>query len=156
MGKGSAFRVYFPAAMEGTFTAPVEVPKHRSGSGELILVVDDESSIRTATSHALEAFGYRVITACDGTDGIATFLKSAETPAAVISDMMMPLMDGPSMIQALQKICPGIPVIGASGLNHQMQSKVESLGVKHFLRKPYTADALLSALADLLEPASEG
>jgi CheY-like chemotaxis protein len=70
--------------------------------------------------------------------------------------MMMPLMDGPSMIQALQKICPGIPVIGASGLNHQMQSKVESLGVKHFLRKPYTADALLSALADLLEPASEG
>lgn len=155
LGKGSAFRVYFPAAMEQSFTAPVEEQKRRVGGGELILVVDDESAIRTATSHALEAFGYRVITACDGTDGIATYLKCPVPPAAVISDMMMPVMDGPSMIQALQKIRPGIPIIGASGLNHQMKSKVESLGVKHFLRKPYTADALLSALADLLEPAAE-
>ena len=64
---------------------------------------------------------------------------------------MMPVMDGPAMIQALQKIQPGLPVIGASGLNYQMQAKVESLGVKHFLRKPYTADALLAALSDVLE-----
>jgi PAS domain S-box-containing protein len=152
MGKGSVFRVYLPAAETETIAVVAETPKHRAGRGELILVVDDESAIRTATSHALEAFGYRVITACDGTDGIATFLRGPETPVAVISDMMMPIMDGPAMIQALQKIQPDLPIIGASGLNYQMQAKVESLGVKHFLRKPYTADALLSALTDLLQP----
>ncbi|MFM2168518.1 MAG: hypothetical protein RIS79_2889 [Verrucomicrobiota bacterium] len=151
MGKGSVFRVYLPSAQSESVTAASEPPKHRPGRGELILVVDDESAIRTATSHALEAFGYRAITACDGTDGIATFLKGPETPVAVISDMMMPVMDGPAMIQALQKIQPGLPIIGASGLNYQMQTKVESLGVKHFLRKPYTADALLAALSDLLD-----
>lgn len=155
MGKGSVFRVYLPAAQAETVTVVAEPPKHRPGRGELILVVDDESAIRTATSHALEAFGYRVITACDGTDGIATFLKGPETPVAVISDMMMPVMDGPAMIQALQKIQPGLPIIGASGLNYQMQAKVESLGVKHFLRKPYTADALLAALSDLLDGGTE-
>lgn len=150
VGKGSCFRVYFPAVVSDQPVKRVEAPDRQLGHGELVLVVDDESAILTATRHALEAFGYRVITACDGTDGIATFLKSAEKPAAVISDMMMPVMDGPAMIQALHKIQPGLPIIGASGLTHQMQAKVESLGVKHFLRKPYTAEALLGALADVL------
>jgi PAS domain S-box-containing protein len=154
MGKGTSFRVYLPAAHSEVKPTVNEVPTRRHGQGQLVLVVDDESAILTATSHALESFGYRVITASDGTDGIAAFLRSPERPVAVISDMMMPVMDGPAMIQALQKIQPGLPVIGASGLNHQMQAKVESLGVKYFLRKPYTADALLAALGDVLDSAA--
>ena len=67
--------------------------------------------------------------------------------------MMMPNMDGPTLIQALLKIHPDLPIIGASGLSHQMQAQVNSLGVKHFLRKPYNADALLEALGDVLQPA---
>lgn len=153
MGKGTTFRIYLPAktTVEASAAAPV-VSQRRLGQGELVLVVDDESSILTATQHTLEAFGYRVITACDGTDAIATFLQNAEKPAVVITDMMMPNMDGPTLIQALLKIRPGLPFIGASGLNQQMQAQVTSLGVKHFLRKPYTADTLLVALGDLLGP----
>lgn len=156
MRKGTAFRVYLPAktTMEEIREAPPVRHQQRMGAGELLLVVDDESAILTTTRQTLEAFGYRVITACDGTDAIATFLKGAEKPALVITDMMMPNMDGPAMIQALQKIQPGMPFIGASGLNHQMQAQVTSLGVKHFLRKPYTADALLEAIGDLLAPES--
>ncbi|MDZ4404526.1 PAS domain-containing protein [Prosthecobacter sp.] len=152
VGKGSVFRIYLPAktAVENPPARPVESPR-RLGQGELILVVDDEAAILTATRHTLEAFGYQVATACDGTDAIATFLKSEDKPVAVITDMMMPNMDGPALIQALLKIQPGLPVIGASGLNHQMQAQVNSLGVRHFLRKPYNADALLDALGEVLK-----
>ncbi len=155
MRKGTTFRIYLPAKTNVAETEVREIssePRRRVGSGQLLLVVDDETAILTTTRQTLEAFGYRVVTACDGTDAIATFLKGAEKPALVITDMMMPNMDGPAMIQALQKIQPGMPFIGASGLNHQMQAQVTSLGVKHFLRKPYTADALLEAIADLLAP----
>jgi len=152
MGKGTVFRIYLPAK---TDLETVEIQLVEStrclGQGELILVVDDEAAILTATKHTLEAFGYRVIAASDGTDAIATFLKSAEKPAALITDMMMPNMDGPTLIQALLKIHPSLPIIGASGLSHQMQAQVNSLGVKHFLRKPYNADALLEALGDVLQ-----
>jgi FixJ family two-component response regulator len=64
--------------------------------------------------------------------------------------MMMPFMDGPAMIAELRKIQPDLPIVGASGLNQQMQVKVERLGVKHFLYKPYSAETLLDALNDVL------
>jgi CheY-like chemotaxis protein len=125
-------------------------PAVLAGRGQLVLVVDDEVPILTATRHTLEMFGYQVITAGDGTEAIAKFLQCDPVPRVVITDMMMPLMDGPALIQALLKIRPGLPIIGASGLNHQTQAQVKGLGVRHFLRKPYTADSLLEALADLL------
>lgn len=150
--KGTTFRVYIPAKTTVSSSTAAPAPsRRRVGQGELLLVVDDEAAILTTTRQTLEAYGYRVITACDGTDAIATFLKGQEKPVLVITDMMMPNMDGPAMIQALQKIQPGMPFIGASGLNHQMQAQVTSLGVKHFLRKPYTADSLLEAIGDLLD-----
>ena len=152
MGKGTVFQIYLPAKTDiETIDVPVVESTRCLGQGELILVVDDEAAILTATKHTLEAFGYRVIAASDGTDAIATFLKSAEKPAALITDMMMPNMDGPTLIQALLKIHPSLPIIGASGLSYQMQAQVHSLGVKHFLRKPYNADALLEALGDVLQ-----
>lgn len=152
MGKGTVFHIYLPAKTAVTISEdPMDETPLRTGQGELILVVDDESAIRTATRHTLEAFGYRVITACDGTDAIAIFQHGTEKPAVIITDMMMPNMDGPALIQSVQKICPSMPVIGASGLSQQLQMQVESLGVKHFLRKPYTADALLEALDDVLK-----
>ena len=154
MGKGTVFRIYLPAKTDVEHREIQVVESKRClGQGELILVVDDESAILTATKHTLEAFGYRVVAACDGTDAIATFLKSSEKPAALITDMMMPNMDGPTLIQALLKIHPDLPIIGASGLSHQMQAQVNSLGVKHFLRKPYNADSLLEALGDVLQTA---
>jgi PAS domain S-box-containing protein len=152
-GKGTQFRVYLPAKMSLQAEVALSAePQRWHGGGQLILVVDDEAPILTATRHTLEMFGYEVITAGDGTEAIAKFLQCDPAPKAVITDMMMPLMDGPALIQALLKIRPGLPVIGASGLNYQMQAQVADLGVRHFLRKPYTADTLLGALADLLQP----
>jgi CheY-like chemotaxis protein len=64
--------------------------------------------------------------------------------AVVITDMMMPVMDGPATIQALRRINPAIKIIAASGLNPDSRSaKATSAMVKHFLMKPYTAGGLL-------------
>lgn len=150
-GRGTVFRVYLPAK-PGVEKPEVIMPvmPRQHGSGELVMVVDDEVPILTATTHTLEAFGYRVMTACDGADAIALFLQQQEKPAIVVTDMMMPVMDGPAMIQALYKIRPGLPIVGASGVNNHLISQAQSMGVKHFLRKPYTADELLKTLQLLL------
>ncbi|MEI9897597.1 MAG: response regulator [Chthoniobacter sp.] len=65
--------------------------------------------------------------------------------------MMMPIMDGPATIQVLRRMNPRLPIIAASGLAANRQvAEVAGLGVKYFLPKPYTAEALLKTLRDAL------
>ena len=156
VGQGTTFRVYLPARMSDTIArASPLISARRDGRGELIMVVDDEKPIREATSHTLEIFGYRVMTASDGAEAIAMFFKNEEKPAVILTDMMMPVMDGPALIRALHKIQPGLRIIGASGLDNQLSAQAMSLGVRHFLRKPYTAEDLLGTLDDLLHEKTE-
>ncbi len=95
-GKGTTFKVYLPA-MESSSEARKEQPKQASlprGNGETVLMVDDEASILTITSQTLEAFGYRVLTARDGAEAVAVYAEHKDEIAVVLTDMMMPVMDG--------------------------------------------------------------
>ncbi|MBB5039320.1 PAS domain-containing protein [Prosthecobacter dejongeii] len=153
VGMGTRFRVYLPALdhSAGIEDAEerVELPR---GQGELILVVDDEASVRNITTQTLEAFGYKVITAADGAEATALFAVQKQNIAAVITDMMMPVMDGPSTIPVLIRMNPQVRIIAASGLNaNGMVAKAMSAGIRHFLPKPYTADTLLKMLKKVLE-----
>ncbi len=150
--KGSKFRVYIPAqtetALEAETSLKIEMPR---GNGELILVVDDESSVRQITQQTLEAFGYRVVLASDGAEAVAVYASRGAEVAAVVTDMMMPGIDGPATIQVLRKMKANLPVIAASGLSTDAQvGKARDLGVKHFLPKPFTAEALLKMLKQVL------
>jgi hypothetical protein len=69
------------------------------GGGELVLVDDDESSVRTITKQTLEAFGYRVLTAADGADAVAVYARSEDEVAVVFTDMTMPSTSCPSPIR---------------------------------------------------------
>ena len=151
-GKGTTFRVYLPASrMRAEDEVGVLRPVAPRGNGELILVVDDEPSVRTVTRQTLEAFGYRVITAVDGADGLATFALREDEVGAVLTDMRMPIMDGSAMIQALKRIKPGVRVVASSGLDtYHDADPILSLGVRHFLTKPYTAERLLAVLHEVL------
>jgi CheY-like chemotaxis protein len=115
-GLGAKFCVYLPAAstLAPTPTA-VDQPLPR-GDGQTILVVDDEASIRQITQQTLETFGYRVLTAANGAEGIALFAQEPSDIAVVLIDMMMPIMDGPSTIRALLQIAPSARIIGVSGI----------------------------------------
>ena len=108
----------------------------RAGSGELILVVDDEMPILTITKQTLSANGYRVLTASDGAEAVATYVQNKDEIAAVLTDMMMPIMDGAALIHALNKVNPDVKIVAASGLTSRGgDSKAFHAGIKHFLAK---------------------
>ncbi|MBX3268005.1 MAG: PAS domain S-box protein [Acidobacteria bacterium] len=151
-GKGSRFSIYFPvadtAAIEESSTTTFD---ELAGKGELVIVVDDEEYIRDVTKATLEKFGYRVLTAADGTEGLALFAQHGAETAAVIADVAMPYMDGPSMVRAMRKMDPNLKMIMMSGLmNENQRSEIESLGITSVLSKPFTAENLLEELKKIL------
>ncbi len=154
LGKGSTFKIYLPAS-ETASAAGKALPEKVSlprGNGETVLVVDDESSILSVTSQTLQAFGYRVVTATDGADALAHYVQHRDEIDVVLTDIMMPVMDGAATIQALMRINPAVKVIAASGLSaNSVTIKAPIGGVKHFLTKPYTAETLLATLRTILD-----
>ncbi|HTY60157.1 MAG TPA: PAS domain S-box protein [Bacteroidota bacterium] len=151
-GRGTTFRVYLPATGNtDSPRGPGDEPQLPTGNGETILVIDDEAAIREITRMTLESFGYRTLMASDGAEGTAIFVDHREEIKAVITDIMMPVMDGAATILALKKIDPDVKIIAASGL--MTQGKVVPVavsGVDALLTKPYTAEKLLKTLAAVL------
>jgi PAS domain S-box-containing protein len=149
VGVGTRFRLYLPAR---TTPAAPGVPKVeptlRRGNGETILVVDDEPSILTIAKRTLEAFGYRVMLASSGAEAVALYEPHRADVAVVITDMIMPGMDGAATIQALCRLDPQVRIIATSGVAGR---DVTQPGVMHFLRKPYTASTLIAALTKVLQ-----
>src|SRR5436190_7836468 len=153
MHKGSQFSMYLPALnVPGeleSIAAKTDLPL---GNGELILVVDDEESIREITRGTLETFGYSVLTASDGTEALAIYADKNNEIAVVLTDMVMPFMDGPATIRALQRMNPAVRIIAASGLGTGQRAGEGPLeGVAVFLNKPYTAEKLLKTLSQVLK-----
>jgi len=154
LSKGTAFKVYLPA-MESFYKAREQLLERASlprGNGETVLVVDDEDSILIVTRQTLEAFGYLVLTAKDGADALAVYVQHKNEIAIVLTDMMMPIMDGAATIQALIRINPAVNIIAASGLRANGDgAQASGAGIKHFLTKPYTAEALLTSIRAILD-----
>jgi PAS domain S-box-containing protein len=154
-GRGTIFKIYLPANTDqaGSGTADPIRPQFPRGKGELILVVDDEEGIRKVAQKTLERFGYRVVTAQHGADALSVYAKHHGDVAAVLTDMAMPIMDGPALIVALKTMNPGAKIIASSGLNSGGGvAKAMDAGVEHFIPKPYTAEVLLKTLASLFAP----
>jgi len=151
--KGSEFKVYIPAA-ESLSKVPAlnEEPETQRGHGELILVVDDEAAIREITRSTLEAACYRVLTASDGTEAVAVYAQRAGDIKVVITDIVMPYMDGLATIRALRKLNPVVRIIVSTGVGDKNRTDVVDPGVDAVLSKPYTADTLLKMLTDVLRP----
>jgi PAS domain S-box-containing protein len=152
LGKGTVFKIYFPALeSEHIKQAEAERQELPSGHDELVLIVDDEAAIRGITKATLEAYGYNVITASDGTEALALYAEHKDKVSVVITDMIMPYMDGPMTIRALQKLDPKVKIIAASGLTtNDKIAEDASTNVKAFLPKPYTAEKLLETVAEVL------
>ncbi|HTI69488.1 MAG TPA: PAS domain S-box protein [Candidatus Limnocylindria bacterium] len=150
--RGSAFHIYLPADAENRRPADAaNLEELRRGKGQLILVVDDEVAIRSVTQQTLQAFGYSTLLASNGSEAVALYLQNQGRIAAVMTDMMMPVMDGPATIAALRRLDPAVKIIGTSGMHSNGGvTKAIAAGIKHFLPKPFTADTLLQVLYKLL------
>jgi len=92
-----------------------------------------------------------VLTASDGTEALAVYAQHKDEIKVVVTDVMMPYMDGPATIRALRKMNPRVKVVVSSGLDANGRA-VESggIGVQGFLAKPYTAERLLKMLSEIL------
>jgi PAS domain S-box-containing protein len=156
VNQGTTFNIYLPAQenieMPPADVDPVELP---TGSGQLLLAVDDEAAVLTMTKETLETFGYRVITAQDGAEAVALFTTHHGQIAGVLTDMLMPHMDGPATIRVLKSIDPSVKIIAASGLMDAERVK-DATGLEHiaFLMKPYTAEKLLTTVKRVLAEAA--
>lgn len=153
VGQGTQFKVYLPA-IAGRETQSIGEIEQPLGNGELILVVDDEGSICEITKTTLETSGYKVLTANDGIEAVASYAQHKDKVDLVLMDMMMPNMTGPAAIQVLKKINPLVKVVAVSGLPSSDNVKeAMHLGASAFLSKPYTAQELLKALHKVLQAA---
>src|SRR5262245_55839159 len=152
LDKGSRFTVYLPAARDAVLPTAAESASRRPrGNGQLILVIDDESSIREIARAILESANYRVITAGDGAEGLALYGQRQAEINAVFVDLMMPVMDGFTTIRALQKINAHVLIIAPSGLMERGKSVEMVGGIREFLSKPFNAEALLQAVQNVLK-----
>jgi CheY-like chemotaxis protein len=151
--KGTVFRVYFPAAHPErqelpAHTEDVDLPK---GNGERILVIDDEPAIRKITYIILTKNGYEAFLASDGREAIELFKQHQDAIKVVVTDLMMPKMDGPATIRALREIRPDIKTITITGLGEESKmADAKAAGSDAFLNKPFTSEQLLLEIAHLL------
>jgi two-component system cell cycle sensor histidine kinase/response regulator CckA len=151
-GAGTTFYVYIP-------TAPGDVvgenargsQEQAKGKGELILVVDDEPSVRKLASAILTRNGYRTVTAAEGREGIKMFEQHRQNIRLVVSDLMMPQLDGPGMLRGLREIEPGLKSIIITGLGEENRiAEAKSAGADLILNKPFTAEQLLMDVKQLI------
>jgi CheY-like chemotaxis protein len=152
-GAGTAFYVYIP-------TAPGDAPggdnprgedAQARGQGELILVVDDEPSVRKLASAILSRNGYRTVTAAEGREGIKLFEQHHKNIRLVVSDLMMPQLDGPGMLRELRTIEPEFKSIIITGLGEENRiAEAKAAGADLILNKPFTADQLLGDVKQLM------
>ena len=158
--RGTTFRVFLPALESASprqiTVAPFALPE---GRGELILVVDDEALICELISTILGNHGYRVVSCSDGVEAITLFATRPGEIPLVITDVEMPHLGGVALARALLHLYPDLRLIAISGLT---RTKTDSSDVPEmqklahaFLLKPFTAEALLSAVHQLLHPAGK-
>ena len=152
-GKGTVFEVYFPAntTPDDAEDAIMEQSKLPRGHNELVLVVDDEEPIRKLAQKVLTRFGYRVLLAADGAEAVSIYAPRQKEVDVVITDMAMPIMDGPATIIALKAINSKVKIVSSTGLaSDGGVAMAKNAGIQYFIPKPYTAETMLNTLHEVL------
>ena len=156
-GKGASFSIYFPVHASGA-PSRIATPPPRSlpkpadmwGTGT-ILLVEDEDMVRAVAERALTRQGYTVLTAENG-EAALQLLETSGRPDLLISDVVMPVMDGPTMVRHVRKTYPDLPVIFMSGYAEEQLRKSIDIDEVAFLPKPFSVTQLAAAARDVLTP----
>ena len=146
VGKGTKFSVYFPVHHEDPNNpARAELAEARPATawagGGRILLVEDEDTVRAVAERALTRAGYTVTTASDGEEGLELVQGGGEFDL-IVSDVVMPVMDGPAMVRSIRQLHPALPVLFMSGYaEEQLRKEIDLEGV-HFLPKPFSVQQI--------------
>ena len=152
LGKGTTFKILFPASQIHIKEEVVkEADNGQLSTDGIILLVDDEETIRLVVSQMLEGCGLTVETCCDGEEAVDYFQKNGDQVACVLMDLTMPGMGGQKAFQNIRAITPEAKVIFSSGYNEQdVIDKASTQGMAGFIQKPYQRDQLVRTLQALL------
>ena len=140
-GAGTTMTIYIPAS-EASPALPAAEPRRAPRTRGLVLVVDDEPVVRTATARLVEQLGLTAVTASDGDQAVEIYKQRTKEIVLVLLDMVMPRLAGPACFQALRKIGQ-TPVLLVSGYAAEAAAQqLLDAGADGFLEKPYTAEQL--------------
>ncbi|MET0375512.1 MAG: response regulator, partial [Rhizorhabdus sp.] len=153
-GQGTSFVIYLPVhEAPATAAAPRAVPKEPTpelwGTGT-ILLVEDEAMVRAVAERALARQGYKILTATNGEEGLEMLESADEVIDLVISDVVMPTMDGPTMARAAREKRPDLPIIFMSGYAEEQLRKSIDLENIGFLPKPFSVQQIGQAAREAL------
>jgi len=154
VGKGTAFKVYFPRADAAPMAADTHTPaplaRPRAGT-QTVLLVDDEEALRELSTRILERHGYRVLVAADANEARRLF-ETNPSIDVLLTDVVMPGASGPELTKQLIEQRPGLRVIYMSGYTEEaiVHHDVIKPGIA-FLNKPFTSQALGEKLREVLE-----
>jgi two-component system, cell cycle sensor histidine kinase and response regulator CckA len=153
-GEGTHFTIYLP--VHRAEAKPAGAPKAKDGAGELwgtgtILLVEDEAMVRAVAERALTRHGYTVLTAENG-EAALEILAAADRVDLMISDVVMPTMDGPTTVREARKTHPDLPILFISGYAEEQLRKSIDLEKVAFLAKPFSVQKLAEAARDALNP----
>jgi two-component system cell cycle sensor histidine kinase/response regulator CckA len=152
LGKGTTFQIYLPAARASVAEPPKPaVVVTTLGGSETVLLVEDQDAVREFTTTLLEEFGYRVLEASNGPDAIALAQQHHATIHLLITDIILPVMDGRVLAERLRAIHPETKVLYISGYSEERIGRNKTLeGDVALLQKPFTSDALGARVRGIL------
>ena len=159
VGKGTCFKVYLPRRkVEAADAVPVEAPAApaRDVTGQdTILLVEDEEAVRSFAARALRMRGYNVLEASGGEEALEIVKSDADTIDLIITDVVMPNMDGPTMVRHVKVLKPDLAVIFMSGYAEEaFRRSDQSSEDIHFLPKPFGLKQLAAKVKEVLAGAS--
>jgi PAS domain S-box-containing protein len=153
LGRGSTFRVLFPASAKTATTAASSGSPWRWRGDGTVLLVDDEEAVRNVAGQMLERCGFTVLCARDGREAVELFAARASEIVCVLLDLAMPGMDGEETFRELRRIQPSVRVILASGYgNQEIANRFRGAGLAGMIEKPYQMKALGTKLREALAP----
>lgn len=151
-GIGTVFDLYFPTikSSEPELTNNMNIENGAPVTKGCVLVVDDEEAIRTLSAELLSDAGYDVVTAENGKQAIEMYQNSGKQIEVVVTDMLMPVMDGLTTIKNLKEINPNLKFIVVSGiLSEDKLSQLIKHGVNKIIHKPFIADEYLKTIGEM-------
>jgi two-component system cell cycle sensor histidine kinase/response regulator CckA len=148
VGEGTRFVIYLPVHREekpeGRSRAVAKAKKDELWGSGTVLLVEDEPMVRSVAERALTRHGYKVVTADNGEDALEV-LRSGETIDLLITDVVMPGMDGPSMVREARKTWPDLKILFMSGYAEEQLRKSIDIENVNFLPKPFSVTELAEA-----------
>jgi two-component system cell cycle sensor histidine kinase/response regulator CckA len=155
-GRGTTFKIYLPRVDEPAETVAAERrPEHIRRGTETVLLVEDDPQLRQLSSSVLSHCGYKVLVAASPEEGLALCNSNHNDIRLLVTDVVMPKMNGRQLAEQILKVCPKIRVLYISGYTN---NAIVHYGVLDpglwFLPKPYTLSALVAKVREVLDAAS--